>query len=105
MEAMPRGGRLRIEVSHEGKIAMVKFQDNGKGIDDEDLPHIFEAYYTTKEEGSGLGLMTVYNAISEHGGRIEVESRIGKGTTFTVLLPMRLPKLQLPKYDLSTKKA
>ena len=101
---MPKGGTLKIWVQHKAKIVSVRFQDQGLGIEDADLPHIFDAYYTTKEGGSGLGLMTVYNTVSEHGGRLDVASKIGKGTTFTMLLPIREPKLQLPKYDLAEKK-
>lgn len=95
MEAMPRGGNLKISVSRREQIAILRFQDEGTGIPEEDLPHIFEAYYTTKQEGSGLGLMTVFNALREHGGRIEVASKIGRGTTFTLLIPIRKPKLQI----------
>ncbi|MFA7001223.1 MAG: ATP-binding protein, partial [Candidatus Omnitrophota bacterium] len=73
MEAMPRGGRLRILVSHKERVAAIAFRDTGIGIREEDLPHIFEPYYTTKSEGSGLGLMTVYNVMSEHGGGIDVK--------------------------------
>lgn len=94
-EAMPDGGRLKISLSHRNNLAVLVFQDNGVGIHEKDIPHIFEAYYTTKDEGSGLGLLTVYNAIREHSGKIEVESRAGKGTTFTIFLPMRRPRLQL----------
>lgn len=96
MEAMPRGGDLWINTSRKENAAIVRFKDTGSGISEKDLPHIFEAYYTTKEEGSGLGLMTVFSAVREHGGRIEVSSKPGKGTTFAILLPIRLPKLQLP---------
>ena len=96
MEAMPKGGNLSLRISRQENIALLTLKDEGCGITDTDLPHIFEAYYTTKEEGSGLGLLTVFNAVKEHGGRIEVASRVGKGTTFTILLPMRQPKLQLP---------
>ncbi|HTL48491.1 MAG TPA: ATP-binding protein [Verrucomicrobiae bacterium] len=96
MEAMPKGGNVSISVTHKGKLAMVRIRDQGMGISDRDLPHIFEAYYTTKKEGSGLGLMVVYNIIAEHGGRIEVETKPGKGTTFAILLPIRNPRLQLP---------
>jgi len=99
IEAMPHRGKLSIKLKHRGKIASVRFKDTGTGIDEKDLPHIFDPYYTTKDEGSGLGLMTVYSAVVEHGGRVEVESEIDKGSVFTVILPVRQKKLQLPKYD------
>jgi two-component system, sporulation sensor kinase E len=95
MEAMPKGGTLSMTISHRGKVAHLSFKDEGGGIHEKDLPHIFDAYYTTKEEGSGLGLMTVYNVVREHGGRIEVASKTGKGSVFTLHLPIRQPKLQL----------
>lgn len=95
LEAMPRGGRILIRASLKDKIAVVVFKDEGEGISEQDLPHIFEAYFTTKTEGSGLGLMTVWRTIEEHGGHIEVASRPKEGSTFTLLLPLREPKLQL----------
>lgn len=96
LEAMPKGGTLQISMTRKGNLVSILFKDQGHGIDPRDLPHIFEAYYTTKAEGSGLGLMTVYQVIQEHGGRIEVSSKPGKGSLFMLHLPMRQPKLQLP---------
>ncbi len=90
-------GRLEIRITHRSKAVWLEFKDNGVGIPEADLPHIFEAYFTTKKEGSGLGLMTVYTHVREHGGRIEVESTPGKETLFTLILPMRQPKLQIPE--------
>ncbi len=98
MEAMPKGGTLKIAIRHREKLVTVEFRDSGSGIAPEDLPHIFEPYYTTKPEGSGLGLMTVYNVVTEHGGQVEVSSKPGKGSLFTLRLPLRQPKLQLPQY-------
>lgn len=95
---MPRGGKLTISTLKKEKAVILRFKDEGQGIPENDLPHIFEAYYTTKEEGSGLGLMTVFNTVREHGGRIEVTSQVGKGSAFTLLLPIREPQLQLPQY-------
>lgn len=95
MQAMPKGGRLLIRTSLKDKIAAVVLKDEGQGISEKDLPHIFEAYYTTKTEGSGLGLMTVWKTVAEHAGHIEVASQPGSGSTFTLLLPLREPKLQL----------
>ena len=93
---MSRGGDLWISTAHKENAVIIRFKDTGSGINEKDLQYIFEAYYTTKEEGSGLGLMTVFSAVREHGGRIEVSSKPGKGTTFAILLPIRLAKLQLP---------
>jgi len=97
VEAMPKGGELRISTTFREKLCLIRFEDEGEGIDEEDLPHIFEPYYTTKEEGSGLGLSQVYEAIREHGGRIDVKSRLGKGTVFTLALPVRQERLSLPQ--------
>lgn len=95
IEAMPDGGCLTIQVSAKGQTARIQIQDTGKGIDAQDLPHIFEAYFTTKEHGSGLGLMFVYDAIHDHGGKINVQSRLGKGTCFEMTLPLRRSNLQI----------
>jgi len=95
MDAMPEGGPLAISVSHKGRLVLLRLKDRGQGIREEDLPHIFDAYYTTKIEGSGLGLMIVHDAVVEHGGRIEVQTKAGRGTTFSILLPIRKPNLQI----------
>ncbi len=97
-QAMPRGGRLRIEVRENARTRMVeiKIADSGVGIPPEQLRLIFEPFYTTKEPdenghgGSGLGLSVCRQIIEQHQGRIRVESVVGKGSTFTVKLPMKL---------------
>ena len=96
LEAMPSGGSVKIALTHKQHCAVVTISDTGCGIEEKDLARIFDIYYTTKLEGAGLGLMMVYDAISEHGGKIEVASKLNKGTTFKVLLPIREPQLQLP---------
>ncbi len=96
LEAMPRGGSLKITVAHKQHCAVVTVSDTGCGIAEKDLARIFDIYYTTKQEGAGLGLMMVYDAIAEHGGKIEVLSKQNQGTTFKILLPVRKPQLQLP---------
>ena len=63
--------------------------DTGGGIPHEQLNRIFEPFYTTKKKGSGLGLMIVQRIVRAHGGRIELDSRVGQGTTFKIWLPMR----------------
>lgn len=96
IEAMPKGGEIRVSTRFKERLCMIRLQDEGAGIDEKDLPHIFEAYYTTKEEGSGLGLSQVYQTVREQGGRIEVETRLGKGSVFTIILPIRQERLSLP---------
>lgn len=94
-EAMPKGGTISVSLARKESSALISFKDDGRGISEADLPHIFEAYYTTKEEGAGLGLMNVYNVVREHGGRIDVTSKESKGSLFILHLPIRQPKLQL----------
>jgi signal transduction histidine kinase len=95
-QAMPRGGRLKIELSENRKthMAEIRVSDSGIGIPPERLRLIFEPYYTTKEPdehgrgGTGLGLSVCRQIIEQHNGRIRVESVAGKGSTFTVKLPL-----------------
>lgn len=103
IHAMPKGGTLRIETEGKDKLCVIRFQDTGVGIPGEVIPRIFDAYYTTKEEGSGLGLMIVHQIVKEHGGRVEVRSNLNQGTTFTILLPIRKQRLRLPEPVYRTK--
>ena len=86
MEGMG-GGRLTVSLGAADGRARVRVSDTGHGIPAENLPKIFEPYFSTKETGTGLGLAIVKKAIDEHRGTISVESRPGSGTTFTVELP------------------
>jgi PAS domain S-box-containing protein len=83
-------GRLVIHTWSDPSRIYASVMDNGTGVDSKDLPHIFEPFYTTKEEGkgTGLGLWVSYNIIQSVAGTINVESRVGEGTTFTVSLPL-----------------
>jgi signal transduction histidine kinase len=87
-QAMPDGGTLEIrcEAAHGGRAA-ITFADTGVGIQPEHLQRIFDLYFTTRENGSGIGLSMVYRTVQMHDGEIEVQSIPGKGTTFRVLLP------------------
>ncbi|WP_070120372.1 PAS domain-containing sensor histidine kinase [Bacillus marinisedimentorum] len=90
IEAMENGGNLFVEVKNEAdKELVISIKDEGKGIPDEKLKRVGEPFYTTKEKGTGLGLMVSYKIVKEHGGRIEVESEPGQGTTFCVRLPIQ----------------
>ena len=95
VQAMPGGGTLRVNLSQSDGVAAVAVQDTGSGISPENLSRIFDPFFTTKPEGegTGLGLSVSYGIISNHSGRIEVESQVGQGTTFTVLLPMYQPEV------------
>lgn len=97
-QAMPQGGKITITAANldEGGDPAVKpgehwikvsIADNGPGISPEALPKIFEPFFTTKPKGTGLGLATCYSIIEGHGGRLRVESTLGQGTTFHLLLP------------------
>jgi signal transduction histidine kinase len=86
-QAMPDGGRLRIAArAKPGRWLEVEFTDTGIGIPAEDLPRIFDLYFTRKAQGSGIGLSLVYRTIQLHDGDIDVESIPGRGTTFTLQL-------------------
>ena len=91
LEAMKDGGALGIAVAADDRDVRAFFRDNGNGMDAATLAHIFEPYHTTKEQGTGLGLMVCRRIVRAHGGEIDVESKPGAGTTFTVRIP-RLEK-------------
>lgn len=97
LQAMPDGGELRIVISVSAEFVEISFQDTGVGISSDELGQIFEPYHTTKKEGSGLGLMVVQRIIQEHGGEIDVVSKVGTGTSFTVLLPRAERRIKLLK--------
>lgn len=86
MEAMPEGGTLSVE-AREGKNIALSVTDTGTGIPKDALPKLFLPFFTTKDNGVGLGLALVHKIVLSHGGTIEVTSKEGAGTTFTVTLP------------------
>lgn len=88
IEAMERGGTLTIEVFAEGDTAAIRIADQGTGIPPDKLDRLGSPFFTTKENGTGLGLTVCYRIVRNHGGRIGVESRQGEGTTFTLYLPV-----------------
>jgi PAS domain S-box-containing protein len=89
-QAMPDGGTVTINTAREGHdLIRVSITDEGIGIPPENLEKIFRLYFTTKPEGSGIGLSIVYRIIQMHDGAIEVRSELGRGTTMTVRLPVR----------------
>jgi signal transduction histidine kinase len=87
-QAMYEGGTLKVDIVPDGKNVNVSISDTGEGIAPDDIDRIFEPFYTTKEKGIGLGLAISKKAIEENGGNIKVESTLGKGTTFTIILPL-----------------
>jgi len=87
MDAMPNGGTLTLRTRHDdGKVA-IEVCDTGSGLTREECERIFTPYYTSKQHGTGLGLAIVQSVVSDHGGRISVQSEPGKGTTFVIELP------------------
>jgi len=108
-QAMPQGGCIEVTCRNiyvgaedlvpvrDGRYIFVSIKDNGVGIPKESLPKIFDPYFTTKENGKGLGLATVYSIVRNHDGYIAVDSRLGEGTTFTLYLPSTFfPAADLP---------
>jgi len=94
-QAMPNGGELMIKTSQEADKIKIEVIDTGIGIEHnnkEELYKIFEAYYSTKKEGTGLGLAMTKRIIEQHNGTISVHSEPGKGTSFTILLPIENEK-------------
>lgn len=81
------GGNLNVKISPDGEFVKIEIADTGAGIPEDNLPKIFEPYFSTKETGTGLGLAIVQKIIDLHNGTIEVESRGGEGTKFTIRLP------------------
>ena len=88
MDAMAYGGTLTISFGHHPWKPGIEISvtDTGSGIDETDLPHIFDPYFTKKSNGTGIGLAIVYNIVEAHNGEIKVASQTGKGTTFTIFL-------------------
>jgi signal transduction histidine kinase/CheY-like chemotaxis protein len=111
--AMPQGGVIRIVLRNDsitvegrpglapGRYLKLSVADTGSGISAENLARVFEPYFTTKSQGSGLGLTTAYSIVKKHQGHIEVESKIGKGTVFHIWLPAaeRPPALVAAEQD------
>lgn len=86
-QAMEGGGRLSISVGLDGDTVRMVFVDSGPGMTDEQVERAFEAFYSTKADGTGLGLPTTKRIVEEHGGRIEIESKRGQGTRVVISLP------------------
>ncbi len=88
MESMEAGGSLRIRANCDDDFVHLHFMDNGTGISEDALSKVFQAYYTTKESGHGLGMMIVQRIMRDHGGQIGIESSKGKGTVISLQFPL-----------------
>ncbi len=87
-QAMPDGGQLLVRTSTQGGMVEIHLIDSGCGMDDRTLSKMFEAFFSTKPGGSGLGLPTTEKIVAAHGGRIRVQSDVGRGTQITIELPV-----------------
>ena len=87
-QAMSNGGELIIRTDRQNKEAVIQISDTGTGIAPDKLGHIFDAYYSLRPQGSGLGLPTTKKVVQAHKGTIAVDSELGKGTSFTIKLPL-----------------
>jgi PAS domain S-box-containing protein len=98
VQAMPQGGLLTLEAEYDQRTRMLllRFQDTGVGIPEEDLERIFRPFVTTRTKGTGLGLPIVQKIVNHHGGQVSVVSRVGEGTCFTVSLPLLPPHSIIP---------
>ena len=98
-DAMPGGGALTIATQRDGTRLSITCEDSGRGIRQEELSHIFDAFYTTKEQGhgAGLGLYVCHSIVDEHGGRLDIRSEFRKGTKVTMTLPVGPDAPQLPE--------
>ncbi len=95
LQATPEEGRVEINLWHNDIEAGVSFDDHGEGIEAETFGRIFDPYYTTKADGTGLGLVIVQRIMRDHGGYLDVLSEPGKGSTFTITLPLAERRIRL----------
>jgi signal transduction histidine kinase len=89
LQAIDANGKITVTLRPQGTTAVVEVADNGRGIDADHLPNIFRPFYTTKGDGTGLGLSLARRIVEGHQGRIDVTSTVGKGTSFAVILPLQ----------------
>jgi signal transduction histidine kinase len=89
IQAMPNGGQLAIRASKVEKVVLISVQDTGAGITKENIGKLFTPLFTTKAKGQGLGLPVCKRIAEAHGGEVTVESEEGKGSIFTVRLPLK----------------
>ncbi len=95
LEAMDRGGQITVRARSDDEWVVLEVADTGVGISAEKLTRVFDAYYTTKADGNGLGLLIVLRNLRAHGGRVDVASAPGKGTTVTLRFPQKHRRVRL----------
>ena len=94
VQAMEGAGTVRVEIGSLDDCARVTVRDTGRGIPEQQLSQIFRPFYTTRGNGTGLGLSLARRIVEEHHGRISVTSEVGKGSQFEVLIPFNAPPAQ-----------
>jgi signal transduction histidine kinase len=87
IQATPAGGRVELTARADGEFVRLSISDTGKGIPEAEREKIFQPFFTTKEKGTGLGLAFVREIVADHGGMLDIDSAVGRGTTFVVSLP------------------
>jgi signal transduction histidine kinase len=92
---MSDGGVLHVTLASTDRFLSLAFRDTGPGLPPDKLGRLFDPYFTTKDKGSGLGLIIVQRILRDHGGEIEIHSEPGRGTTFTLLLPREDRRIRL----------
>ena len=95
LEAMDRGGQITVRARSDDEWVVLEVADTGVGISADKLTRVFDAYYTTKADGNGLGLLIVLRILRAHGGRVDVASAPGKGTTVTLRFPQKHRRVRL----------
>ena len=88
-QAMPSGGELTVSTKASDSIASIIIEDSGIGVSKENLPKLFDLFFSTKSTGLGLGLAMTKRIVEEHGGKVDFQSIEGKGSTVTISLPMK----------------
>lgn len=96
LQAIDTKGKIEVNVKSQGPTAVVEVTDNGRGIPADQLPNVFRPFYTTKGDGTGLGLSLARRIVEDHHGRIDVTSVLGQGTTFAVILPLQRSTVKDP---------
>ena len=92
---MPNGGTLDINCDYDDHSVKLEFIDSGVGISSDSIGNVTNPYFTSKEDGNGLGLMVVERVVRTHGAELEIDSVPGEGTTFTIIFPRSTKKIRL----------
>jgi len=104
MDAMPQAGTLTLRTRQDGERVRLEVSDTGSGLTPEESERLFTPYYTSKEHGTGLGLAIVQSVVSDHGGKISLESAPGRGSTFRIELPLNMDRLSAEENHASAAK-